>query len=178
MIFDGLIRLYRDPGTMLAIAAVSGAASVAGGIAGQSAADTEAKQQEAQGGIALQEANTNANLESTNLTTQVQNQKLQFLANGVSLDGSPSKVLAASKTYAQTQVQSILNQGAAQYNLAQEQGAETKNQGRAALIGSITGALASTAGAGSKAYQAGLFTNNSTTGGGVFAAPGQTATVT
>jgi hypothetical protein len=174
MRMDLFFRRCYDPGTMLAIAAISGATSIAGGIAGESAANTEAKQQEAQGGIALQEANTNANLETTNLTTQVQNQQLQFLANGVSLDGSPSKVIAASKNYAQTQVQSILNEGAAQFNLAQEQGAETKNQGRAALIGSIAGAASSVAGAGSKAYQAGLFTNNSTSGG-VFAGPGQTS---
>ena len=93
----------------------------------------------------------------------------------MSLEGSPTKVLAASKGYAQTQVQSILNQGAAQYNLAQEQGAQTINQGRAALISSIASGASSVAGAGSKAYQAGLFSNSSTTGG-VYAAAGQTST--
>lgn len=152
-------RCY-DPGTMLALAVVGGGMSIAGGVGQMQAANKEAAFQQEQGAIALKESQVNADNAAFNLTQQVQNQRLAFLANGVSLEGSPTAVLAASKAYGQTQVNSILNQGAAQYNLAQKQAANTKNAGRAALIGGIASAITNVAGAGSKAYQSGLFDNS------------------
>jgi hypothetical protein len=148
---------YLNPGALLAVQSAGAIAQVAGGISQQQAAGQEATLQEQQGRIALTESQTNANNAAFQLTQDVQNQKLQFLANGVSLEGSPSEVIASSKKYAQTQVQSILNQGAAQYNLAQEEAAITKSKGNAALIAGIASGVGSEAQGISKAYQSGLF---------------------
>lgn len=134
-------QIQYDPTALLAIQTAGSVASVAGGVGGLNAANEEAQLQKQQGNIALQESQINANNEAYNQTEAVQKQRLAFLANGVSLEGSPSMVLAASKTYAQTQVNSILNQGAAQYNLAQEQAAITQNKGRSALIADIASSV-------------------------------------
>lgn len=135
----------------------SAVSSIAGGISAQSTANQQAKLQEQQGGIELDEAKTNATNEAFNQTQAQEKQKLAFLANGVSLEGSPSAVLAQSKTYGQTQVDAILKQGAAQYNLAQENAAVTKNQGRAALIAGFGQAVSTTAGGAETGYKAGIF---------------------
>lgn len=150
-------RRHYDPGTMLALATVGGGMSIAGGVGQMQQANKEAAFQQQQGAIALQESQVNASNTAFNLTQEVQKQRLAFLANGVSLEGSPSMVLAQSKAYGQTQVQSILNQGAAEFNLAQEQAANTRNAGRAALIGGIASAFKDVGTAGSGAFKAGLF---------------------
>ena len=58
--------------------------------------------------------------------------------------------MASSKKYAQGQVQSILNAGAAQYNLAQENAAMTINKGRAGMIAGIMQGMSTEAGAAEK----------------------------
>jgi hypothetical protein len=145
----------------LALAGVQAVGSIYGGVSAEQAANQEASLQQQQGNIALQESQVNANNEAFNQTQAVQNQRLAFLANGVSLEGSPSLVLAQSKAYGQTQVNSILNQGAAQYNLAQEEAQITKNQGRAALISGILGAGSAAVKGYSSGTQAGLFNTGS-----------------
>lgn len=125
------------PAALAGALAFSAVSSVAGGISGQSAANQQAKLQEEQGGIALKEANTNATNEAYNQSQALGRQRLAFLANGVTLEGSPALVQEQSRQYGQQQVQSILDQGAAQYNLAQKNAAVTRNQGRAALIAGI-----------------------------------------
>lgn len=167
---DRGFAIYRGPEAMLAIAFAGAGSSIAGGIGGISAANQEANLQKQQGDIALQESQINANNAAYNSTQQVENQRLAFLANGVSLEGSPTAVLAASKSYAQTQVNSILNEGAAKYNLAQEEAAQTKNKGRAALVAGIAQGVSSAAGGAGKAYEAGVFNPGgmSLSGGGDF----------
>jgi hypothetical protein len=59
-------------------------------------------------------------------------------------------VVASSKKYAQGQVQSILNAGAAQYNLAQENAAMTINKGRAGMIAGIMQGMSTEASAAEK----------------------------
>lgn len=149
------LRCY-NPGALLAIQSVGAIAQVAGGIGASGAAGQEAALERQQGQIALTESQTNANNAAFNLTQQVQGQKLQFLANGVSLEGSPSEVLASSKKYAQEQVQSILNEGAAKFNLAQASAAITQSKGRAALIAGMSEGVGTEATAIQKATQAGF----------------------
>lgn len=163
-------QIQYDPGTLLAVAFASAGASIAGGIGGMTAANQEANLQKQQGEIALRESQVNANSEAFNQTQAVQKQRLAFLANGVSLEGSPSLVLAQSKEYGQTQVNSILNEGAAKFNLAQQEAAITRNKGRAALIGGIASVVGTAAGGVSAATKAGLFNPGGMTvsGGGDF----------
>lgn len=155
-----IFRRPREYGpAALALAGVQAAGSIYGGISAEQSANQEATLQQQQGNIALQESQVNANNTAFNETQAVQNQRLAFLANGVSLEGSPSLVLAQSKAYGQTQVNSILNQGAAQYNLAQEEATITQNKGRAALISGILGAGTAAAKGGTSGTLAGLFNN-------------------
>lgn len=137
------------------ITALSAALSIGSGFAAQSAANQNAKLQEEQGGIALAEAKTNATNEAYNQNQMIGKQRLAFLANGVSLEGSPALVQKASQAYGQQQVQSILDQGAARYNLAQKQAVITKNQGRAALIAGFGKAITDTSSAVTKAATTG-----------------------
>lgn len=135
----------------------SAVSSIAGGMSAQSAANQQAKLQEEQGAIALKEANANATNEAFNQNQAIGKQRLAFLANGVSLEGSPSMVLQESKKYGQQQVQSILDAGAANYNLAQKSAAITKNQGRAAMIAGFGQAAGTVASGASSLYSAGAF---------------------
>jgi hypothetical protein len=151
--------------SLLALQSAGAISGIAGGIGGLAASNQEAELQKQQGAIALQESQVNANSAAFNETQAVQNQRLAFLANGVSLEGSPTQVLAASKSYAQTQVQSILNQGAAQYNLAQESAAITQNKGRSALIADIAQGAGTEASGIQKYIQGGGTNKNTPTGG-------------
>jgi hypothetical protein len=141
------------PVAMLAMSTAGAVSQIAGGIGAEKAAQQEAELQKQQGQIALTESQTNAANAAFNLTQQVQGQKLQFLANGVSLEGSPMEVVQSSKSYAQTQVQSILNEGAAKYNLAQGQAAITESKGRAALIAGVAQGIGTEASAYEKYTQ-------------------------
>jgi hypothetical protein len=132
------------------LAGLGAVASVYGGISGMMASNQEAALQREQGDLVLQEAKTNAKNEAWNQTNTVQTQRLAFLANGISLEGSPAIVLAKSKEYGQSQVDAILAQGAARKNLAYGEADITENKGRTALIGSFITA-------GVKGYESGLF---------------------
>lgn len=131
--------------------------SIMGGISQNKAAKEEAAYQQEQGDIAYKEAQMNAENEAFNQKQTIGRQRLAFLANGVSLEGSPSTVLSESEKYGQQKVQSILDQGTAQYNLAQRQAAITKNKGRAALVSGITGAIGSAASGVGNLSKAGAF---------------------
>ena len=124
-------------------AVTSSIGSMYGGFTAHAAAGQEAKLQEQQGQIAEQEAQVNATNEAFNQTQQVERQRIAFLANGVSLEGSPSMVIAASKDYGQRQVNAILAQGAARSNLAYEEASITLDKGRAALVSGGLGAVTS-----------------------------------
>lgn len=151
------------PLALAAATAFSAVSSIAGGISANSASNQEAKLQEAQGAEALSEAKVNATNEAYNQNQAVGKQQLAFLANGVTLEGSPSDVVKSSRAYGQTQVNSILNQGTAQYNLAQQQATITKNQGRAALIAGF-GQAAGTAATGVESLnKAGAFDSKKVT---------------
>ena len=145
------------PAALAAATAFSAVSSIGGGFAAQSAANTQAKLQEQQGQIALDQAKVNATNEAYNQTEAVGNQRLAFLANGVSLEGSPSEVLKASTAYGQSSVNAILKQGAAQFTLAQQNAAVTRNQGRAALIAGFGQAIGTTASGVGDLFKAGAF---------------------
>lgn len=141
------------PVLLASAAGFSAISSIAGGFAGQKAANDEADLQVEQGNIALAESKANAANEAYNQNQAVSKQQLAFLANGVSLEGSPADVLKESTKYGQAQVDSVLRQGVSQYSLAQKQAAATKNQGRTALLAGITqglGTASTLAYAGSK----------------------------
>lgn len=150
-----------DPMTLATIAivgaTVGAGASVYGGISAQKSANAEANLQKQQGDILLAESKTNAANETYNQTQAVGKQRLAFLANGVSLEGSPSMVLKDSTAYGQQQVDAILKQGQANYSLAYQSAAITKNKGRAALIAGLAGGVTDITSGVSNASKAGVF---------------------
>lgn len=145
------------PAALAGATAFGAISSTIGGFSAMSASNKEAELQQQQGSIALSEAQTNAQNTAFNETQAVGRQQLAFLANGVSLEGSPSAVVKASTAYGQTQVQSILNQGAAQDKLDIAQATQTQNQGRAAFIAGISQAVGTTASGVGTLYKAGAF---------------------
>lgn len=155
---EGGGRCY-DPITTLAITAgvIGAGSSIYGGVSANSASKQEAKLQEQQGQLAYEESQTAATDEAFNQNQQVGRQKLAFLSNGVSLEGSPAMVLAESKKYGQSRVDSILRRGTAQYNLAQSEAQITRNKGRTALIGGILTGVGTLAATGVAAGKAGMF---------------------
>lgn len=145
------------PAALAGATAFGAVSSTIGGFSAMGAANTEAGLQKQQGALALSEAQTNAQNEAYNLTQQVENQKVSFLANGVTLEGSPSQVVQASQKYGQSQVNSILKQGASQDSLDILRANQTQNQGRAALIAGISQGVGSTATGVGNLYKAGAF---------------------
>ena len=139
-----------------ALTAISVGGSIFSGFAANSAANQEAKLQRQQADIALQESQINAQNEAYNQTQAVQKQRLAFLANGVSLDGSPALVLEESKRYGQSQVDAILRQGQAKSSLLTGEAKITQNKGRASLVGGFTSAAGTLATTGMYAKSAGM----------------------
>lgn len=150
-----------DPVTLATIAvigtAVSAGSSVMGGIEANKAAKAEANLQREQGDIAAREAQFNAENEAFSQTQSVQRQRLAFLSNGVSLEGSPLDVLAQSKKYGQSQVDAILRQGSAQKSLAYQSANITRNKGRAALTSGIMQGVGTGLQGAAMAGKAGMF---------------------
>ena len=143
---------------------VSAASSIYSGFAGKSAYDAEGNLERQQADIAASEAQVNAKNEAFNQTQAVQNQRLAFLANGVTLEGSPALVLEESKKYGQGQVDAILRQGAAKKALGYAEADISKNKGRAALIGGFTQAAGSIAQGIGSGQKAGMFDASRNTG--------------
>lgn len=148
------------PAALAAATVVSATSSIIGGVSANQAAGSEAALQRQEGAIANQQAQTNATNEAFNQNVAVGRQQISFLANGVSLEGSPSIVVNESTKYGQSQVDSILRQGAASKALADAQATQTQNQGRAALLAGIMQGVGSTAKGGYQLYQAGAFDKN------------------
>lgn len=135
----------------------SAANSIGGGFAAANAATAEANLQRQQGDLLADEARTNAANEAYNQRQVVGKQRLAFLANGVSLEGSPALVLKSSTDYGQQQVDAILKRGAAGRSLAYQSAAITKNKGRAALISGVMGGFADLTSGVSNLSKSGVF---------------------
>lgn len=128
---------------LIAATVVSATASVASGIAQQSAANREAKALNAMASTAQDEATAEAQRRATDVRQFQRKQKLAFLKNGVTLEGSPLLILDETLQLGQEEVDAIMKRGTAEAKYYRESAAIKKNQGRAALIGGIGGAASS-----------------------------------
>lgn len=145
------------PFLAVAAAGFGAVSSVMGGASANSAAKQEAGLQRQQADLALKNANDNAAVEAYNDTQLVQRQKVAFLANGVTLEGSPAEVLKNTTTQSQQNVQAILDRGVNEYNLGQAQADQTRNKGRAALVAGIAKGVTDVGLAAAAGYQSGMF---------------------
>jgi hypothetical protein len=147
------------PAIIIAGTLASAGASIYGGIQANSAANREAKALQEQGRLAQEAADAEAQSHATDVRRFAANQSLAFLANGVSLAGSPLLVLEDTVKQGQAEVDSITRSGNAQNALYNQRATNTRNSGRAALIGGIGTAAGSVATMGISASQAGLFSS-------------------
>lgn len=128
----------------IAAAAIAAGGQILGGMSERDAQKKRAGMLEDQSRLAQSEAAAQAKRRATEVRRFAANQKVAFLKNGVTLEGSPLIALEDTYTMGQEEVDSIVNRGNAQSNLYWQEAKLAKKQGRAAMIGGLTGA-ASTA---------------------------------
>lgn len=157
-----------DPVSMVLIgsAIIGAGSSVIGGIQQNKAAKQQANALEEQGRIAQEEANREAQLHADDVRRFRALQTVAFTKNGVTLGGSPLLVLDDTTRRGQEEVDSIARSGAAERRLYNQRAANTRSEGRAALIGGITSGAGQVASAAFMGQQAGLFSKGATSGGG------------
>lgn len=134
-------------------AIISAGASIAGGISADRSAKREAGALNDQAALAESESLAEAKRRATEVRQFQRRQKLAFLKNGVTLEGSPLLVLDETLASGQEEVDAIMRRGSSQAKLYREHAAITRNRGRAALIGGIGQAAGTTL----MAYGAGVF---------------------
>lgn len=147
---------------LIAATVVSAGASIMGGISARSSANREAKALNEQAALAQNEATAEAQRRATEVRQFQRRQKLAFLKNGVTLEGSPLLILDETLTAGQEEVDAIMRRGTAQAKYYRESAAITKNKGRAALIGGIGGAASSFIGGYGIGKSAGMFSTTPT----------------
>jgi len=134
--------------------AVTAGASIYGGIQANKAAQQESALLAEQGRIAQEQADEEAKSHAQDVRRFAAGQSLSFLANGVSLAGSPLLVLDDTYKQGQKEVDAIVKSGKSQASLYTQRANITANEGRASLIGGVAsgvGSVTSSAIAGRKA---------------------------
>lgn len=142
---------------LIAAAVVSAGASIAGGISADKASKKEANLLNDQASLAESESLAEANRRATEVRQFQRRQKLSFLKNGVTLEGSPLLVLDETLRSGQEEVDAIVRRGGAQAKYYRESAAQARNKGRAALIGGIGSAASTAVGAYGIGKSAGMF---------------------
>ena len=124
----------------ITFAAISAVSSIAGGIAGNKAAKQEATLLDEQGRIAQSEAQAEAQRVANANRKFLKRQKLAFLKNGVTLEGSPLFTLETTLEEGQAEVDAVARRGAAQQRLFSQRASQTRSSGRTSFISGIGGA--------------------------------------
>lgn len=102
----------------------------------QKAYDNEAIAQEQQAMQAEYEAGLAAQQKAREVHMHRENQANTYSASGVTLDGSPMDVLNETRALGQQEVDAILKSGQASGELLRRKAMLTRNEGRAAILGS------------------------------------------
>lgn len=148
-----------DPVSIAFIAAAATAAGgkILGGLSERDAQKNRAGILEDNARLAASEAEARAKRRALEVRKFAANQKLAFLKNGVTLEGSP--LLALDETYAlgQEEVNAITKSGQAQASAYWREAQIGKRQGRAAMIGGFTGAAQTAVSAYGTGSEGGLF---------------------
>ena len=127
------------------------------GITANKAGKQQQKLLEKQADIAVVESKKEAGRLRRIFKIQNANRKLGFFKQGVAIFGSPSSIISTSINLQSEEVVSVLDRGTAQANLLRAQGRIARSQGRAQLIGSIFGGVASGVGTFATAKAFGAF---------------------
>jgi hypothetical protein len=132
--FTQNVRCY-DPMTIAIVAMAAG--TLYSGYSDNQQGQEQKKMYEEQAQIARNEAETQATQEETARRKLLANQRMAYLANGVSLSGTPLVVGGETWSEYQTEIDALRKSGVAQANLLSQRGTLAANSGRAALISSV-----------------------------------------
>lgn len=145
------------PAAFIAAAVITAGGKILGGMAERDAQKNRAGILEDNARLAAAESEARAKRRALEVRKFAANQKLAFLKNGVTLEGSP--LLALDETYAlgQEEVNAISKSGQAQASAYWREAQIAKKQGRAAMIGGIAGAGQTALSAAGTGSQGGLF---------------------
>lgn len=116
------------------------ATEVAGGFASRSAANSAARQKEAEAKVIAAETQRDLAQKKREILAFRDSQAQKFNNAGVLLEGSPLVVLEETLTQGQEELSAIANQGRARANLSISEAGSLRRQGRNALIGGFSGA--------------------------------------
>lgn len=148
------------PVAMTVLAVAAGAGQVWQGMEANKAAKAQASQIEEQAAIAKAESDRAAAQRDVERRRFLAEQRMAYLASGVSLEGTPMIVQGDTWSEFQQEIEAIRRSGAAQYGFSMKEAATTRNTGRAQLV---SGILSGVGTAGLGAYKAGAFTKAPTT---------------
>lgn len=122
---------------LLAATAAAGAGQIYSGISANAAASEKAGLQEEQARIALSESEREATQKADERRRFLAQQRMAYLASGVSLAGTPGIVQGDTFNEFQQEIDAIRKSGVAQYGLQLREAAGTRSSGRASLISGI-----------------------------------------
>ena len=132
----------------------AGAGQIYSGISKNKAAQETAGLQEEQSRIALAESERAAGQKSDERRKFLAQQRMAYLASGVSLAGTPGIVQADTFNEFQKEIDAIRKSGVAKYSLGLKEASNTKKSGRAQLVSGILSGVGSF---GTSAYKSKLF---------------------
>lgn len=113
------------------------------GYSANKSARREAGAMETQGALIQEEQDAEARRYAEDVRKFRSKQKLAFLANGVTLQGTPGLVMEETSRQGQEEVNAISRRGKAYSSLYYQKADIMRNEGRAGLIGGIGNALSS-----------------------------------
>jgi flagellar biosynthesis component FlhA len=152
--------LCYDPVTMtIAVVAMAGG-QIYSGIQANKAAKEQASSMEDQARIAKEESDIQAEQKSTERRKFLAEQRMAYLSNGVSLEGTPMFVQEETWKEFQSEIEAIRRSGSAQYGFGMKEAATTRNSGRAALLSGIMSGVGTAA---MGAHKSGMFSAKTTT---------------
>ena len=122
---------------LLVAGLAAGGSQIYSGIAKKNAAGETASLQEEQAKIALSESEREAGQKSDQRRKFLAEQRMAYVASGVSLMGTPGIVQEATFNEFQKEIDAIIKSGAAKYTLGHRQAAVTRKSGRAQLVSGI-----------------------------------------
>lgn len=125
--------------TLLIATAVGAGAQVYQGYSANQQAKHLAGQQEEQARIALSESNRVADQKTVEQRKFLAEQRMAYLASGVTLEGTPGLVQADTFDQFQQEIDAFRKSGAAQFKVGMQTAQSTKANGRAQLISGFLG---------------------------------------
>lgn len=143
--------LCYDPVTLMVIGTVAAAGGqIYSGYSALQTAKSQAGQQEEQARIALSESNRAVDQKKREQQRFLADQSMAYLANGVSLVGTPGIVASDTFDQFQLEIDAMRKSGVAQFKYGMESAANTKASGRAQMLSGIIGGVGTLAMGASK----------------------------